>query len=218
MNILKASLSLLLSLNLYSLPLFAEPANLSLLRKEVQQYHDAGLYEKELKLAIEKAHHYIIKQAKLNQGKKLAIVLDIDETSLSNYNNMAKREFVGDRATFHKEALAADAPAIAPMLSLYKDSQAHNIKVFFVTGRDESERKATEKNLLRAGYSNWAALILRPPKYQKPSIIPFKSQARADISKKGYLILASIGDQKSDIIGGYALKGFKLPNPYYYLP
>lgn len=197
---------------------FSEPANLSLVKKEIQQYHDAGLYEKELTAAIEKAHSYIIEKARQNQDKKLAIVLDIDETSLSNYDKMVKREFSGDRARIHQEILAADSPAIAPMLALYKDSLAHNIKIFFVTGRDESERAATEKNLSRAGYKHWAGLILRPENYREPSIIPFKSSARANIGKKGYTILASIGDQGSDIQGGYAMKGFKLPNPYYYLP
>ena len=212
--------SFLLSLTLasLSLPVFAEPANLSLLKKEVQQYHDAGFYQKELTAAIERAHAYIIEQAELNQGKKLAIVLDIDETSLSNYDKMVKREFTGDKTRIHQEILAADSPVISPMLALYKDSLKHNIKVFFVTGRKESERKATEVNLLRAGYSNWAELILRPQGYNKCSIIPFKSRARHNITKKGYTILASIGDQCSDIVGGYAMKGFKLPNPYYYLP
>jgi hypothetical protein len=27
-----------------------------------------------------------------------------------------------------------------------------------------------------------------------------------------------LGDQNSDLTGGYAERGFKLPNPYYYLP
>jgi predicted secreted acid phosphatase len=201
-----------------SIPSFAEPVNLSLVKKEIEQYHDAGMYEKELTEAIEKAHNFILEQSKLNKDKKLAIVLDIDETSLSNYDKMVKREFIGDKERIHQEILAADSPVIAPMLALYKDSLEHNIKVFFVTGRVESERKATEANLLRAGYSNWADLILRPQDYHKPSIIPFKSKARQSITNKGYTILASIGDQSSDIAGGFAMKGFKLPNPYYYLP
>jgi len=35
---------------------------------------------------------------------------------------------------------------------------------------------------------------------------------------QGYDILLTIGDQYSDLKGGYADKGFKLPNPMYYLP
>lgn len=201
---------------------YAEPANLSLLKQEIETYHDSGLYEKELAKAISQAQDYIIKEAKLNarQGnkKKLAIVLDIDETSLSNYQNMVKRHFSADLLQIHKEILAANAPAIAPMLLLYDNAQKHGVDIFFVTGRKISELSATRTNLLRAGFTNWKGLFLRPDDYNKASIVPFKTKARETISKQGYTIIASIGDQYSDIQGGFAQKGFKLPNPYYYLP
>ncbi len=205
-----------------SAPSFSEPPNLSLLKKEVRNYYDSGSYQKELMTTIEQAHEFIISQAlsnqKNNKHQKLALVLDIDETSLSNYSKMVKRDFVGNRQTVHQEILAADSPPIEPMLSLYRDAINHGIKVFFVTGRFESERDATQANLVKAGYKDWAGLYLRPDEYNHQSIIPFKSQARKTIAKKGYTIVASIGDQYSDIKGGNALKGFKLPNPFYYLP
>lgn len=200
----------------------AEPPNLSLLKKELIQYHDSGLYQQELTEKIKQAQKYIIQRAIANQrhhpSQKLALVLDIDETSLSNYDKMVKHSFAPNREEIHQEIMAADSPVIQPTLALYQEAKKHGIKVFFVTGRDESERKATVRNLIKAGYKNWAGLYLRPSKYPFPSIIPFKSQARARISKEGYTIIASIGDQCSDIRGGYAQKGFKLPNPYYYLP
>lgn len=203
-----------------SIPAYSEPQNLSILKKEIIKYHDSGLYAKELQQTITLADQYIIQQAKLNKNthQHLALVLDIDETSLSNYNNIVKRDFVGEKNQIHQDILNANAPVIKPMLSLYQDAQKHGIKVFFVTGRNESERLATQKNLMLAGYTNWSGLYLRPKNYTDKSIIPFKSQARADITKKGYTIIATIGDQYSDIKGGYAKKGFKLPNPFYYLP
>nr|WP_232220789.1 HAD family acid phosphatase [Legionella tunisiensis] len=85
---------------------------------------------------IAQARGYIVKEAIANthsrNPKKLAIVLDIDETSLSNYNKMVKRDFVADHAQIHKEILAADSPAIVPMLSLYQDALKHGIKVFLL--------------------------------------------------------------------------------------
>lgn len=203
-------------------PLFAEPANLSLVQKEIRTYYDSGLYEQELAQTINKARQFILEQAKTNQAnqkqQKLALVLDIDETSISNYQKMVKRNFQADQQQIHAEILKANSPAIKPMLSLYKDALKHGIQVFFVTGRNESERRATQLNLTKAGYSNWSGLYLRPQNYSEKSIIPFKSQTRALIAKQGYTIVASIGDQYSDIKGGYAEKGFKLPNPFYYLP
>ncbi|CEK09931.1 HAD family acid phosphatase [Legionella hackeliae] len=209
-------------LSVFSFSSYAEPNNLSLLKKEIQTYHDSGLYEKELAHVINQAENYIIQQAKINarhgHTKKLAIVLDIDETSLSNYNKMAKREFIGDKTLIHQEILAANSPAIEPMLKLYNDAIKNGVQVFFVTGRVMSELNATRKNLLNAGFKNWAGLYMRPDSYNQPSIAPFKTQARASITSQGYTIVASIGDQYSDIEGGYMQKGFKLPNPFYHLP
>jgi predicted secreted acid phosphatase len=48
--------------------------------------------------------------------------------------------------------------------------------------------------------------------------IQYKSGTRAYIESKGYDIVADIGDQFSDLEGGYADKMFKMPNPNYYLP
>lgn len=207
---------------LFSNPIFSDPPNLTLVKNELKNYYNSGLYQKELTYVIKKAQKYIDQQAEINQKekqpKKLALVLDIDETSLSNYKYMIKRDFGGNREQFHKDIMAANAPVIKPMLSLYRDAQNHGIKVFFITGRNESERKATEKNLRKAGYSGWSGLYLRPMKYSSKSIIPFKSHTRKMLTEKGYIIVASIGDQYSDLKGGYAQKVFKLPNPFYYLP
>lgn len=210
-------LSLVLAFSFLT-PSYSEPENLGLLTQKIKKYHDSGRYQQELTQAIEEARGYIIEQAKANKDKKLALVLDIDETSLSNYDKMVTRNFVGTTQQIHDEILAGDAPVIEPMLSLYQEALKYGINVFFVTGRQESQRYATHKNLVAAGYTKWAGLYLRPNQYPNPSIIPFKAQSRKTISDKGYTIIASIGDQYSDIKGGYAQKGFKLPNPYYYLP
>ncbi|HAT1660077.1 TPA: acid phosphatase [Legionella pneumophila] len=213
------SLCLLL---IFSTPIQAEPPNLSLIRKEIKNYYDSGLYHHELERTIKLAEKYINQEYLINKNnknpQKLAIILDIDETSLSNYEKMVKRDFTGSKEQIHKEILAANSPAIQPMLTLYKNALKRGIKVFFVTGRQESERDATRTNLINAGYTKWSGLYLRPNSYSSPSIIPFKSKTREMIEKKGYTIIASIGDQCSDIQGGYAKKGFKLPNPFYYLP
>lgn len=201
---------------------FAEPANLSHLKAEVQAYHDSGAYQKELTKVISTARQYIDQRTatnkRLEKPQKLAIVLDIDETSLSNYDNMLARDFAGSQKRIHNDMLAANAPAIKPMLKLYQEAQKNNVAIFFVTGRVSSEKQATAENLKSAHYTNWAGLYVRPDGYTKKSIVPYKSQTRSAITKQGYTIIASIGDQKSDLIGGFAEKTFKLPNPYYYIP
>jgi predicted secreted acid phosphatase len=131
---------------------------------------------------------------------------------------MKTRDYVYDPIASAHDMLAADAPAIPAMLSFYNDMLKGKVAVFFITGREEKFRDATEKNLTSAGYHHWQGLYLRPNKRHYTSMSQFKSQKRADITEKGYTIIATLGDQNSDLTGGYAERGFKLPNPYYYLP
>lgn len=209
-------------LSCFSFFSLAEPLNSSLLKKEIRQYHDSGEYEQELTKQIMLAQGYILQQVQhykdQKTDKKLALVLDIDETSLTNYDKIVKRDFSGDLLQIHQEILSANSPAIKATLNLYKMAQENGIDVFFITGRFNSELAATEKNLHAAGYKNWAGIYVRPDNYKQHSIIAFKAGSRKKIEEKGYIVLASIGDQYSDIKGGYTLKGFKLPNPFYYIP
>ena len=46
----------------------------------------------------------------------------------------------------------------------------------------------------------------------------FKAPTRAAIERQGYTILASVGDQRSDLDGGHAERGYLLPNPFYFVP
>jgi len=50
------------------------------------------------------------------------------------------------------------------------------------------------------------------------SAVDFKAPERRKIAERGYTIVLSLGDQESDLKGGYAERTFKLPNPVYYLP
>lgn len=48
--------------------------------------------------------------------------------------------------------------------------------------------------------------------------IHYKSATRAHIESLGYEIVGNFGDQFSDLIGGFADRTFKMPNPNYFLP
>ena len=111
----------------------------------------------------------------------------------------------------------AQAQAIDGTLALYKAAKQHHVAVFFITGRHEGERAATEKNLKAAGYANWDGLMLRRAN-DNATTIEYKSAARAKIAEQGYTIIANAGDQASDLAGGYAERAYKLPNPMYFIP
>lgn len=199
-----------------------EPKNLDLMKSSLIKYHDHGEYQKDQATVIDKAMEYLktrIKSEKESgKSKKLAIVLDIDETSLSNYPDMLKMSFGGTlRQVMDAEANGTD-PAITPTLKLYEYAKANKVAVFFVTGRTESYRAATEKNLTDVGFKNWDGLSLKDENYKEKSVSTYKARARNLIEQQGYDIVLNIGDQQSDLSGGHADKGFKLPNPYYLIP
>ena len=102
-------------------------------------------------------------------------------------------------------------------LALYEAARQHHVAVFFITGRHQGERAATEKNLRAAGYSAWDGLTLRPD-HDNRTTIEYKSAARAKIAEQGYTIIVNAGDQHSDLAGGYAERAYKLPNPFYFIP
>jgi len=152
---------------------------------------------------------------------KDAWVFDIDETLLSNVPYYLLHGFGSetfDEDSFNAWVDLAEAPALPASLRLYRDLKELGVRIFLLTGRDEHQRNATEKNLLYSGYSNWEKLILRGPSDRgKPAII-YKSEKRRELEDEGFMIHGSSGDQWSDLLGfAIAQRSFKLPNPMYYI-
>jgi predicted secreted acid phosphatase len=154
-----------------------------------------------------------IKQCRDARDTKLAITLDIDETSLSNYQELQLTNFSGAVAALALATATADSPPINPTLDLYRLARSRGIAVFFITGRPDISKSVTEQNLTAAGYTERAGISFNPG---LPTIA-FKSGERAKIEQRGYRIIANIGDQESDLAGGNADRSFKLPNPFYFI-
>ena len=198
--------------------------NFDNLKNQLRQYHECtckcGCYAKDQDHQAERAIALLRNRAAHRRSnEKLALVLDIDETSLSNYEEMVKADFSYDSAIFNAWVNSAKAPAIPGTLRLYKEAQRLNVNVFFITGRADSEREATERNLREQDYKNWQQLYLRPPALASQPVSVFKSGARAAIVAQGYRIILNVGDQWSDDKGEPQAEFFvKYPNPYYLIP
>lgn len=195
-----------------------EPANLSQAKLAVTRYYESHEYHRDISKVVANAMRYMKVRLAQPRHKKLAIVLDIDETSLSNYPTMKKLNFGGSPRQLRKAEAAANDPVIAPTLKLYQYAKAHHVAVFFITGREEEEREPTIQNLHRAGYKNWDGLYLRTDPYKNKPAAIYKTSMRKALNDRGYDIILNMGDQKSDLIGGFADKAFKLPNPFYLIP
>lgn len=198
---------------------FSEPVNVSIAKQQAIHYHDSGEYSKDLNKVFKKAEHYIVKKTQFHKDKNPAIVLDIDETCLSNYENIIARDFTGTMNDIHQHILKADSKPIPACKHLFELAKDKDIDVFFITGRFENERQATIKNLHAAGISGWKGLFLQPNSNfnKKNTIEGFKIATRQLLEKQGHHIIASIGDQYVDLSCGYAEHMFKLPNPFYYI-
>lgn len=199
-----------------------EPKNLQFTKNALIKYHDSGEYKKDQSKVIDQAMLYLknrlASEKKSPSQKELAIVLDIDETSLSNYPNMLLMDFGG---TYHQiveaEGEGVD-PVIQPTLELYRYAKANKIAVFFITGRTEKYRDGTIRNLNNTGFKDWDGLFFKPENYREKTVVIYKANMRKEIELQGYDIILNIGDQESDLAGHHADKTFKLPNPYYFIP
>jgi predicted secreted acid phosphatase len=107
-----------------------------------------------------------------------------------------------------------DAPVIEPVREVYRTARRLGVAVIFITSRKEKDRTGTEKNLRAAGVGEYERLILQPDD-SKDTSARFKTAARAKLAAEGYVIIANIGDQESDLSGGFAERTFKLPDPFY---
>jgi hypothetical protein len=189
----------------------------------LKDYHESGKYEEDLERVGDRAHAYLRKRLRAMRAapgkpkKKPALVLDIDETSVSNYSCLAGSDFQNAVGANAACIIANTEPAIEPTLDLYRFARRKGVAVFFITGRPDNipqAREQTETNLKTAGYSDWEGLSLNPGDVET---VPYKSGERRKIERDGYRIIANVGDQETDLRGGHADRGFKLPNPYYFI-
>lgn len=192
-----------------------QPLNLELAKKQIQSYVSSGEYEYDQWYAVKPALSYLIHHKFDN---KSAIVFDIDETILSNYENMLKYGFGGNSEIFHENEMHGDALQISATKKLYDYAKYKGLHIFLLTGRGAKVAKATELNLKRAGFTGYEEIIFWQGKVPV-SVKEYKSSSRCDIVKKGYKIIINVGDQTSDLVG--PCKGevqTKLPNPFYLIP
>jgi len=203
----------------------ADVPNLYEDQRQVDEYIRSGRYDKDVARVTTAARAWLEERAKT--AVKPAIVLDIDETSLSNWpayrvNGWARIVNGGCDLAQGPCGLRAwqalgQSQAIPATLALARRARELGVAVFFISGRPASLRQATEHNLREQGYE-WTGLILQPVGAHFASAVDFKAPERRKITEQGYTIILSLGDQESDLKGGYAERTFKLPNPVYYLP
>jgi predicted secreted acid phosphatase len=189
-------------------------------RPVVIDYYDSGQWTRDVVAQTKRARKLLKRGLKhVSKHKKPAIVLDIDDTSLTQYPCRKPGDLPFDDGAAGASCVAGGRlPAIVETRAIYRLAQRRGVRVFLITGRPVPARDATVSNLREAGYTGRYKLILRPVSdLSAPSVVPFKSGERRKIVRAGYDIILNMGDQYSDLKGGYADHRIKLPNPMYFI-
>ncbi|MFB0628774.1 HAD family acid phosphatase [Streptomyces sp. AB3(2024)] len=129
-------------------------------------------------------------------GEKPAIVLDIDNSSLET--------------DFHW-FWTFPTPAIDKVRALTRYASDRGVAIFFVTARPGIVYSLTERNLKAVGYPV-DGLYVRDLPALFEQVSTYKTAKRAEIEARGYTIIANIGNNESDLVGGHAERTVKLPD------
>jgi ethanolamine-phosphate cytidylyltransferase len=138
------------------------------------------------------------------------IVLDIDEVCLCDLMYFNLIDFDSGSYSFNDGII----PKVEQSVGMFDSLHKNNIKYAFITGRRDYIRDITIKNLEIEKMDEYIELYTVPDDFIG-SISTYKETCRIDLTKKGYNIIATIGDQVSDINGGFSGTPFLIYNPYY---
>jgi hypothetical protein len=193
----------------------------------LHEFSPTGAYAKEVSRLSWRVHHYLAKRANHSHGfdGKPALIFDIDDTTLTTYDYEIYSNFVynpDQNADFVNNAVF---PATPGMVNLVTWARSHGYTVFFLTGRGELQRPGTLTNLTNVGYAPVSANT-----FLKDQMLPwltsctptcsseqYKTLTRQHLEDTGYDIVANLGDQFSDLRGGFADRTVKVPNPMYFI-
>jgi phosphoglycolate phosphatase-like HAD superfamily hydrolase len=208
-----------------ALPSTTPLENFDVTRIRLKEYADCvgetGCYWNDLDTQYKRAEtalRHALLSTKPNE--KLALILDIDETTLSGYCEMQREDYGFIKSMSYEWVVTPQAAVAIPgALRLFNLAKSQGIDVFFITGRPEQQTEATAHNLESAGFHGWKGLALRNAAEHDLPVTLYKSARRRQILNQGYRLLLNVGDQWSDLTGTpKAEVSVKLPNPFYFLP
>jgi acid phosphatase len=187
--------------------------NLDTAKEQITHYYESGQYDKELTEIITEAKE---KFSNVKPEPNSAVVFDIDETTLDNYEAIKQIGYGYEKMYWDDWLEKANAPAIPQVKELYDFLLHKGYKIVFITGKKDYQYNATLKNMKSVGYTEFDTLVTRGKEEYKIKSSQFKSQKRKELTEKGYVIAGCVGDQLTDCEGPNCGIVVKLPN-YLYL-
>lgn len=143
--------------------------------------------------AIAPARAFVEQRTAESTGEARAIVFDIDNTTIATH--------------FHPFSM----PGIAPVVELAQYAHSRGVAIIFVTARVDFIESITRYSLEKAGYTVDELHGRDLGDLFKP-VEQYKTGERIEVENEGYTIIASIGNNWTDLNGGHAERTFKLPD------
>ncbi|WP_406375658.1 hydrolase [Streptomyces sp. NBC_00647] len=156
---------------------------------------DYATWQRDVRTVVDQAVPYVEQRTDAGGGK-LAVVFDIDNTTLET--------------DFHPW-YELPTPAVKASLALARYAHSRGVAVFFVTARPGIIAAETKWNLKSVGYPV-DGLYVRDLPDLFDEVSAYKTGKRAQIESLGYTIIANVGNNTTDLVGGHAERTFKLPD------
>ncbi len=134
------------------------------------------------------------------KGKPLAVVVDIDETMLNNGPFETTLINATDNLSgWYKWTDKASAKALPGALEFAKYAESKNVKIFYITNRDDNERASTLKNLVNTGFPFAVEehLLTKSDLSYSSGNTSSKAGRRAKVAENHQIVLL-IGDNLND--------------------
>jgi hypothetical protein len=141
----------------------------------------------DVRAAMSGSHRWLDRRVERG-GRRLAVVLDIDNTAIASH-------------------YAFPAP-VRPVLRFADHARGEGVQVFFATARRQSELDGITRVLRRAGY-RFAAVCGRR---RSESIAHGKERCRHELQREGRTVVAMVGNRSTDFEGGRYERAFRLPS------
>jgi hypothetical protein len=141
--------------------------------------------------AMHGSQRYVDRRAASGGGERLAVNLDIDNTSLASHYAYGK--------------------AIGVVLRFARNAEQNHVAILFNTGRVVGDGRIARarRQLVAAGYHVTEMCGRRA---SSESLAHSKQRCRRHFVAEGYTIVANVGNRATDFAGGNYERAYRLPN------
>jgi predicted secreted acid phosphatase len=216
--------------------------NVDSVKSTLRAYYNApaGVANKTSSRYINQVHaieNQMLKALPAVHAPNAAVVFDVDDTLLWTYDYTDATSHFNYDPTTNAAAVTAGFPAVPGMPQLLQTLDSRGYAIYGITGRPAAQEPDTITNLTDKGFTAVGGTALfnsvnlytkdsTPPLYEDCTVdglpacstVEYKAFTRQHIATADSKdVVMNVGDQWSDLQGGYADDYTKIPNPAYFL-